>query len=555
MRTLSLFLVMVAWCVGSAHADAACGTVVLPTGLGQGDPQGITSLNPLLTNSVYNKQVIYQIYRPLIWIDRHAAYDPAMSLASAATTPDDGQTWRLTIKPWLWSDGVPITADDVVFTFDEIRSIGPGYVWYRLGGIPNMLDHVVALSPHEVEIKLTRRVNPAWFLRLGLGNTIQPMPAHVFRGMSLREMRARQTDPKLFAVSDSAFVLSDFEVGRHLTLTPNPLYGGQHPHIKRLVIDFLEGGNALQALRSGEIDAANVPFRLWNLVRTLPDLRTETLDGPFGYLSMILNFQSQHAPFLNDVRVRQAIAIAIDQKQVIALALHGQGSVIHGPVPIAMPSFLSQQAKSGYPNLDYNPARARALLDKAGWTPGPDGIRSRDGQRLAFDIEVSSGVVDRLITLQVIQRDLAAVGIALSIRGVEFNELFATLGGNGHSWDSIMIAWTVEGFPDGQQFFSSDGTSNFGHFRDAKMDALNAAVIAGQGNQPLDVAQDYAATLQPFIFLPTGAIATLTRAGLDGMKVMASPTGTWSPELLTLSGTMACPDRARETADAHPVGH
>ncbi len=220
-----------------------------------------------------------------------------------------------------------------------------------------------------------------------------------------------------------------------------------------------------------------------------------------------------------------------------------------------MRSFLSPQAKRGYANLDYDPAHARALLDQAGWTPGPDGIRTRGGQRLALDIEVSAGVVDRLITLQVIQRDLAAVGISLSIRGVEFNELFATLGGNGHDWDSIMIAWTVESFPDSQQFFSSDGTSNFGHFRDPRMDVLNEAVITGQGNQPLDVVQDYIASLQPFIFLPTGAIATLTRSGLDGVQVMASPTGTWSPELLTLSGPMACPDAARETADARPVGH
>lgn len=560
-RFLTILAAFVLVCLGGAGAFAApgCGTVVLPSGLGQGDPQGVTSLNPLLTNSIYNKQVIYQLYRPLVWIDRHVNYDPAMSLASAVGTPDGGQTWRMTIKPWRWSDGVPVTAVDVVFTFDLIRRIGPGYVLYQVGGIPNLIEHVVALSPHEVELKLTRRVNPAWFLRLGLGNSIQPMPEHVFRGMSLREMRARQNDPRLFAVSDSAFLLAEFEVGRHLTLVPNPLYGGTHPHIRRLVIDFLEGGNALQALRSGEIDAANVPFRLWDLARALPGLRTRTLDGPFGYLSMILNFRSKHAPFLNDTRLRRAIAIAIDQKQLIALAYHGQARVTHGPVPPAMTAFLSPQARAGYADLDYDPARARALLDQAGWKPGADGIRVRDGQRLAFDIEVSSGVVDRLIILQVAQRDLAAVGIAMAIRGVEFNELFATLAGNGHDWDSIMIAWTVESFPDQQEFFSSDGTQNFGHFRDARMDALNEAVIANAGDEALHAVQDYAAQLQPFIFLPTGAISVLARDGLGGVNDLAAPAGTWSPELLTLSGAMACPDAAPardpgETADAHPVG-
>ena len=547
----------------AASAASGCGTVVLPSGLGQSDPQGVTSLNVLLTNSVYNMQVMGQIYRPLVWLDPDLDYDPSMSLASAVTSSDGGQTWHLTIKPWLWSDGVPVTADDVVFTFDLIRRIGPSFIGYRIGGIPNLIDHVTALSPHEVEIRLTQRVNPDWFLRLGLGG-ITALPEHVYRGMSLREMRARQNDPKLFAVSDGPYILKDFQVGRHLTLVANPLFGGRHPAVKRLVVDFLEGGNALQALRSNEIDAADVPFRLWDLARNLPHLRTETLADPFGYMSMMLNFRSEHAPFLRDVQVRRAIATAIDQKEIIALAYHGQAEPIHGPVPVAMRAFLSPQAKAGYPELDYDPARARALLDADGWKPGPDGIRTKNGQRLAFDVEVSAGVVERLIAMQVIQRNLAAIGISMNIRGVEFNELFATLNGNGHDWDCIILSWTIQSYPDQQEFFSSDGSANYGHFDDPKMDALNNAVITTPGKAALFAAQDYIAQMQPFIFLPTGRISVLTRPGLGGVKQMASPVGSWAPELLTLSGPMACPARPQtasrttplaETADAHPAGH
>ena len=555
MKKLSLFLFSLSLWAVSAQAGVPCGTVVLPAGLGQSDPQGITSLSPLLSNSVYNNQIIYQIYRPLVWLDRNVRYDPADSLASAVVTPDGGRTWHLTLKPWLWSDGVPVTAQDVVFTFDLIRRIGPGFTFYRVGGIPDLLEHVTALSPHEVEIRLTQRVNPEWFLGLGLGNTIKPLPEHVYRGMSLLEMRARQTDPSLFAVSDGPFLLADFEVGRHLTLVPNPLYGGQHPHIKRLVVDFLEGGNPLQALRSGEIDAAHVPYRLWDLARSLPGMRVQSLDGPFGYAAMILNFRSRSAPFLNDPAVREAITLGIDQQQVIALADHGQGDVIHGPVPVAMTAFLSPEAKAGYHDLDYDPVRARALLDRAGWTPGPDGIRVKAGRRLAFGIEVSSGVVDRLITLQVIQRSLAAIGVALDIRGVEFNELLATLDGNGHDWDSVMLSWTVTSFPDEQQIFSSDGPANYGHFDDRQVDALNKAVVTSPDRQPMFAVQDYLARREPYIFLPQGKVSVLTRIGLDGVPALASPMGNWSPERLTLSGPMACPDAQRETADAHPLGH
>lgn len=553
-------LVLLPLQAGAADSsDSGCGTVVLPPGIGQSDPSAVTSLNFLLTSSIYNTEAMFQIYRPLVWLDRNVNYDPAMSVASAVVTTDGGQTWHLTIKPWLWSDGVPLTANDVVFTFDLIRRIGPGYVSYNIGGIPDLLDHVVALSPHEVEIRLTRRVNPEWFLRLGLGNGILPLPEHIYRGLDLIALRARQTDPKLFAVSDGPFLLKEWQLGRHLTLVPNPRFGGEHPKIKRLVLDFLQGGNALQSLRANEIDGANVPFQLWDLARALPGFHTEPLGGPFGYMSIILNFRSQHAPFLNDVRVRQAIASAIDQKEIIALAWHGQSSEIHGPVPVAMRSFLSPQAKAGYADLQYNPAHARALLDEAGWEPGPDGIRAQGGQRLAFGVEVSAGIASRLVELQVVQRNLQAVGIEMSLREVEFNELLSTLNGNGHDWDSIVLGWTITSYPDSQQFFSTDGAANYGHYHDPRMDALNEAVISGAGNQALYAAQDYAAEQQPFIFLPEGHYSAMTRDGLRGITEMSSPTGTWAPELLALGGKLACPDASRQTAEespnAHPLGH
>ncbi len=537
-----------------ASAAPTCGTVVLPAGLGQSDPQGVTSLNPLLSSSIYNTEIIYQLYRPLVFLDRNVRYDPAESLASAVETPDQGQTWHLTLKPWVWSDGVPVTAADVVFTFDLIRKVGPGYIYYNDGGVPNLIDHVVALSPHEVEIRLTQRVNPEWFLGTGLGNNIKPMPEHVYRGMSMIEMRARQADPSLFAVSDGPFLLEDFQVGRHLTLVPNPRYGGERPHIKRLVVDFLEGGNPLQALRSGEIDAAQIPYRLWDLARILPGLRVVSLFGPYGYAAMILNFHSKNAPFLNDATVREAITAGINQKEEIALAFHGQGDVIHGPIPIAMTGFLSPHAKAGYGNLDYDPVRARSLLDRAGWKPGPDGIRVRDGRRLAFGIEVSSGAVERLVALQVVQRNLAAIGVALDIRGVEFNELLATLDGNGHDWDSIMLGWTITAFPDEQQIFSSDGPANYGHFDSVTVDAMNRTVITSPGRQALFAVQDYIAEHEAYIFLPAPKVSLLVRNGLDGVEAMTNPLGGWAPEKLTLSGPLACPDR-KETADARPLGH
>ena len=537
--------------LGAAPASAACGTVVLPAGLGQGSPGAVNSLSWLLSNSLYNSEAIEQIYRPLVWFGRNLNYDSAMSLASSVVTPDGGRTWLLTIKPWVWSDGVPLTAKDVVFTFDLVRRLGPNYVRYEAGGIPNLLDQVVALSPHLVEIRLTKRVNPDWFVHLGLGN-IKPLPAHIYRGMDLRALRVRQTDPSLYAVSDGPFLLKHWQLDRSLTLVPNPRFGGTKPRIRKLVIDFLQGSNALQALRAGETDAANVPFPLWDLARALPGFQTTSMGGPLAFVSMILNFRSPHAPFLRDVRVRQAIASAIDQKQLIDLVFHGQGQTVHGPVPPAMTGFLSPQGRAGYADLDYNTAHAKALLEAAGFTPGPDGVRVKGGQRLALDVEVPAAG-SGLLMLQIVQRNLQAVGIALSLHTVEFNQLLATLDGNGLNWDSIVISWTVGSFPDISQFFSTHGDANYGHYHDAHMDALDAAVITEPGKQALFAAEDYAAKQQPYVFLPFGRASTLTRDGLHGIGAMVSPTGDWAPERLSLGGALACASPPQQTAEE--AGH
>ena len=563
MRTLCRFCFLVTALVAAlglapAAAEAACGTVVLPPAVGQGSPTAVTSLDWLLTNSLANSEAIEQLYRPLVWLDNNLNYDPAMSLASAVTTSDGGQTWHLTIKPWMWSDGVPVTASDVVFTFELIRRIGPSYVRYKVGGIPNLLDHVAALSSHQVELRLTRRVNPEWFLRLGLGSDFKPLPAHVYRGLDLAALRARQTDPSLFAVSDGPFLLKQWQLSRHLTLVPNPHFGGVHSKLKRLVVDFLEGDDPLQALQAGEIDAANIPFRLWDQARALRGFHTETMAGPFSYVAMILNLRSTHAPFLRDTPVRQAIAAAIDQKEIIDLLFHGQGEPIHGPVPVAMTGFLSPQARAGYANLEYDPAHARALLDRAGWKPGPDGVRRSRGRRLAFDVAVPTAGAS-ILMMQIVQRNLAEIGIALSLRGIEFSQLLATLDGNGNAWDGILISWTVENFPGTQRFFSTDGEANYGHYHDARTDALDEAVISEPGFGALYAAEDHIAEQQPWIFLPSGKTSTLTRNGLEGLTDTVGTDGLWAPERLRLDGPLACPaapqQTAQETGDAYPRGH
>ncbi len=524
-----------------ARADqAGCGSVIVPTGAGQGPPAGVNSLNPLLTSSVYAHEVIDQFLRPLVWIDRHGEPDYARSVAAAVDTPDDGATFLVTLHDWRWSDGVPVTASDLAFTLGLIRSMGPSYVWYGLGGVPTLIASSRVVSAHQIELRMVRKVNPRWFVSLGLGNLLFPLPEHVFKNMSPAELRRRQNDASLFAVGDGPFLLKEYAVGRHVVLVPNPLYGGHHPQLRRLVIAFPTGNTALEQMRAGALDMASIPYLLSRFATRLPGFGVVKLTPVFSYGDGYINFRSRTAPFLADPAVRRAMTRGIDQKEIVELIYRGQASVEHGPVPPSMADLQSDAARAGYPDLSFDPAAASALLAKDGWTAGPDGILVRDGRRLAFTILTSSESTDGIIQAQLIQRNLRRIGMDVSIRTIGFNQLLAILEGNGHDWDMVTLRWSIVTYPNVHDFFSSDGGQNYGHYRDGRMDALNRDVMFGSGDGPLHAVQDFTAEQAPHLYLPAGTPEVLVRPGIGHVSDFLSPNGMWSGELLTLSGPLAC---------------
>ncbi len=532
--------------------QAGCGSVIVPTGVGMGPPAGVNSLNPLLTTSAYSHEVIEQFLRPLVWIDRHGQPDFDRSVAASVDTPDDGSTFLVTLHNWRWSDGVPITADDLLFTLDLIRSMGPAYAWYGLGGVPTLIASSRVVSAHQLELRMVRKVNPRWFVSLGLGNLLYPLPRHVFAGMSPVELRRRQNDAALFAVGDGPFVLQEYAVGRHAVLVPNPLYGGHHPQVRRLVIAFPTGNTALEQMRAGALDMASIPYLLTRFATRLPGFGVVRPTPIFAYGDGYINFRSGTAPFLADDAVRRAITRGIDQQEIVDLIYRGQASVDHGPVPPSMVDLQSDAARAGYPDLSFDPAAAGALLAKDGWSPGPDGILLRNGQRLAFSILTSSESADGIIQAQLIQRNLRRIGMEVSIRTIGFNQLLAILDGNGHDWDVVTIRWSITTYPNMHDFFSSDGALNNGHFVDPRMDALNRDVMFGSGDGPLRAVQDYTAERAPHLYLPSGTPEVLVRPGIGHVSDFLSPNGMWSAELLTLSGPLACGAGAGGGDAAHP---
>ena len=513
---------------------------MVPAGVGFSIPTPVNTLHPVLTTSALLERQLYSLmYRPMFWIDPQHRIDWNESLASSVEVADGGATFRVTLKPYRWSDGAPVTADDVRYCWEMIRDLGPRFANFQTGGIPQMVRDVVVTGPNTLEFRLTRAVNPDWFEISGLG-LLYALPRHAWGHLSISQQQGLQSTTSFYDVVDGPFRLERLAVGRYATFLPNPSYSGHQPGIRRLVVTFLQGADPLAELQAGQIDMANLPFSVWDAARGLTGFDTVSVGPIAAYTTLLPNLASPAASFLAEVGVRQAIAMAIDQQEIIRVVFHGSALPNPGFVPEALTDSLSPAIRSGRTPVDYDPAKAARQLEQSGWLAGPDGVRRKNGKRLAFEVLTTAGAATGLTMLQVIKKDLAAVGIELQIREAEFNQLLARMAGPANGWQTAFLSWSQPGYPDGTQFFRGGSSSNYEHYSSKTMDGLLDASVYEPGTAGLFALEDYVVSQQPMIFLPDGFATVLVRPGIDGVRKFISPSGTWSPEYLTLHGAMAC---------------
>jgi peptide/nickel transport system substrate-binding protein len=503
----------------AAQPPGNCGTVVVPA------DNDFTSFSPLLGDSLGNAQAAQAMYLNLIWIGGGARIEWPRSLASAVTTPDSGKTYIVTMRPWHWSDGVPVTAADAVYDVKLIQQLGQGYVDYGEGGMPNLIKSISVIDATHFQVVLTRQVNPTWFIYNGLAQIV-PLPAHAWAHVTLDEMAQLQSTPSFFKVVDGPLKLAEFATNRYAAYVPNPAYDGPPMHFDRLVFAFIESdGAAIEQVESGDVDLAPLPTEFWTEAQHLPNAHVVTLVQQPTWNYIALNFRNKDVEFLNDVRVRDAIADAQNQTEIIDLALHGQGYAVYAPVNEADASFEAPAILQGHFPVGYNPAKARALLAAAGYTPGPDGIMQKDGKRLSFTALSPTGSTESDEVDEVTQENLRAVGIELKIREIQFNQMLALMSGPPQAWQAAMIGQFFSGYPSGESMFQTGAAQNNGFYSDPTMDRLIDASINKPGLDALYAYELYASAQQPVIFTASPSQILLANNRLQGVNGFYDPGG------------------------------
>ncbi|MCS7137842.1 MAG: ABC transporter substrate-binding protein [Candidatus Caldarchaeum sp.] len=323
------------------------------------------TMTPNLSTGWVPQQCGWPVYSSLINLD--PALNPKPNLAESWTVSDDFKRFVFQLRRNVrWHDGKPFTAADVVFTFEEVnKKLSPFSATYRSFGLT-----ATALDNYTVEIKFDKPF-PSFLTYIDLpyyGGAI--LPKHLWEGTDISR------NPYNFRpVGTGPFVFKEYVSGNYIMYERNNNYFKTGlPYLEKFILKIIpDYEGRILALERGEVDAI---IGVDLLSKDYDRLRRNTnLTLSFGYDRAIggirhVFFNMRPGRPTANLKVREALTMAVDKQQINRLITLGEGTVINGPVAPDVPYFTSD-----VPVLPYDPQRAEALLEEAGFRKGPDGVR------------------------------------------------------------------------------------------------------------------------------------------------------------------------------------
>ncbi|MHB8146016.1 MAG: peptide ABC transporter substrate-binding protein [Vulcanimicrobiaceae bacterium] len=407
-------------------------------------PINPTQLNPILEQNAIENAIDGLMFDELVTIDNHGKDVP--DLAAVVPTRRNGGissnglviTYHLR-KDARWSDGKPVTSADVKFTWQAIMNPRNNVV-SRHG-----YDAVASIDtpdPYTVVLHMKRVFPPAIDTIFGESDSpYRILPAHLLRRYSNLNDIPFNADP----VTSGPYRFVRWLRGDKILLDANRGYFRGAPTINHITIRIIADDNTTEAeLRTHEVDLAfEITGTTYNDLRDDPNVVRQLANSP-DYTAIFFNVQR---PPLNDELVRHAIAMAIDRSALVRDDTYGTGTLA-----IADISPFSWAYDPHLAPIPFDAAAARALLDRAGWRVGPNGIREKDGRRLSLQLVYGQGSeLAQNVTVQV-QQMLRSVGIDVQLKSYDYQILYAAAqdGGilNGGKFDMTLYAWVSGSDPD-----------------------------------------------------------------------------------------------------------
>ncbi len=494
-------MTMLAACGGAADNGAKESSAAAP---GSAEPRyGGTAIvgtfaEPILLNDAYltdesSREVTDLVFARLMRSNERLEVEPDLA-ESQPEVSADGTVWTYRLRAGVtFHDGVPLTADDVVFTFRIFKD--PRYTGPRTNEFATM-SSVEAVDDYTVRFTLSEP--DARFATIVTDYGI--LPKHLLGNVPIAELgdyREFNEHP----VGAGPFKFVSWARGQNLALEAFDDYFDGRPYLDRVMFRFVANQSAgVLLLETGELDYLRVPESEVVTVEGMPHVTLHSTPQ-LAYTYIGWNLRN---PLFVDRRVRQALTHAVDRQAFVDTILDGHGQVADSP---ATP-LIAWAYSDDVPKFPYDPARARALLAEAGWSPGPDGVLQKDGRRFSFTLLTNDGNVVRRDLGVIAQQYLAEVGVEVKPAQLEWGAFLARITAPNSDFDAVILGWNLDLDPNPTSLWHSREIAqglNRSAFSNARVDELadrNTSVL-DQSERGAMLKEIYRiiAEEQPYMFL------------------------------------------------------
>ncbi len=461
------------------------------------------SLNMWLDYNSFSAQIGGLLFEPLVGM--HSTEDePVGVLAESWEISPDGKTYTFRIHPEAkWSDGRPVTAEDVQFYYDTMMDPKNLTSLFRVDlsrfARPEVVD--------ERTVRITAE-EPHW-KNFWTAAGFVALPKHAWNDKDFNKINFE------FPVVSGPYELSDVKMNRSVALKRRgdwwgrvkPYNTGKH-NFDYLVFRSTEDRNkVLEMLKKGDVDSYPIyTAKIWAEQTDFPQTQKNWVvkqsvfnKEPKSFQGIALNMRR---PVFQDVRVRRAFAHLLNRELMNEKLMFNLYFLLNSYYPDLYPDNTNPDA----PLVKFDPEKARALLQEAGWEVGPDGFLTKDGQRFTVTILHYDGT--ELRHLNVYLQDLKAVGIDARIEVISRASFTKRV--DEHDFDMIWSAWGASRLRDPESMWSSKtadeiATQNYPGVKDGEIDRLielqKTEMDAGKRNEILRQIDARLVEIMPYVLL------------------------------------------------------
>lgn len=424
-------------------------------------------LNPLLdTGDAYTARLTANTFEALLDMDKDT-FELKPQLAESYEVSDDHLTYTFYMrKDAKFSDGTPVTARDVKFTFDTIQN--PQNETADLRNYYQDVTNVELLDDHTIQFTCDK----PYFRHIVMLSGMPVYPEHIY-GQGDFNTSPNNRKP----VGSGPYVFESWQTNQQIVLARNENFwdpertGRPDKLVYKVIVD---ANAAFQVLERQELDVMGLSPEQWENRASSPQFEAKFNKhkywGTTGYAASYAYIGwNMRKPQFSDQRVRQALSMLLDREEILETVFFGLGKVVSGPSDLNSPEY--DQSIAPWP---FDPERAKALLDEAGWIDSnADGVRDKDGTAFSFEFMFPPGSNELQIMATVYQEELKRAGIQMRIRMIEWAAFIESI--TKRQFDAVTLRWAIPPDSDPYQIWhSSQGEkgSNYPGYKNAEVDQL-----------------------------------------------------------------------------------